>query len=74
MYNWLITSKLYYPLALIVYSWLTFSILNTFSRLSFGGNQSLQGLQRMKSRIEDIQINQALVEHKDSLDVSVQSN
>ena len=44
------------------------------SQWTFDGNQSLQGLQRIKSRIEDIQINQVLVEHKDSLVVSVQTN
>jgi len=48
--------------------------INVKSQWTFDGNQSLQGLQRIKSQIEDIQIDQALVEHKDSLDVSVQTN
>lgn len=43
------------------------------SQWTFDGNQSSQGLQIIKSRLEDIQINQALIDSEDSLDVGILS-
>ncbi|MDG1684598.1 MAG: hypothetical protein P8H63_00990 [Flavobacteriaceae bacterium] len=39
------------------------------SQWTFDGNQSSQGLQRLNSIIENVQINQALIDYEDSLDV-----
>ena len=51
----------------------SFGEIDVKSQWTFDGNQSSQGLQRIKSRIEDIQINQALIDYEDSLDVGVLS-
>ena len=51
----------------------SFGEIDVKSQWTFDGNQSSQGLQRIKSRIEDIQISQALIDYEDSLDVGVLS-
>ena len=51
----------------------SFGEIDVKSQWTFDENQSSQGLQRIKSRFEDIQINQALIDYEDSLDVGVLS-
>lgn len=51
----------------------SFAEIDVKSQWTFDGNQSSQGLQRITSLIEEIQINQALIDYEDSLDVGVLS-
>ena len=51
----------------------SFAEVDVKSQWTFDGNQSSQGLQRITSLIEEIQINQALIDYEDSLDVGVLS-
>ena len=51
----------------------SFAEVDVKSQWTFDGSQSSQGLQRITSLIEEIQINQALIDYEDSLDVGVLS-
>ena len=51
----------------------SFGEIDVKSQWTFDGNQFSQGLQIIKSRLEDIQINEALIDSEDSLDVGVLS-
>jgi Leucine-rich repeat (LRR) protein len=51
----------------------SFGEIDVKSQWTFDGNQSSQGLQRLNSIIENVQINQALIDYEDSLDVGVLS-